>query len=136
MTEAEHIARVIREAIPRLKRGTLRFWGSWFGRPYDNVHEIVGCQADGDLLTVHFNEGEVLRVWAPRAATIDEESFRIDEADRVRWEWFYYGRPKTPANVYFEDFTANGPETQTETNVDWYVPNLETNRSLPAVEIL
>ena len=100
------------------------------------MHEIVGCHAKDDLLTVLFNEGEVLRVWAPRAATADEESFRIGEANRVRWEWFHYGRPKTPANVYFEDFTVDGPETRTATNVDWYVPSLQPNRSLPAVEIL
>ena len=136
MTEAERIARIVRDALPLVKRGALRFWGAWFGRPYDNLHEIVGCQAEGDLLTVHFNEGELLRVWAPLGATVDADAFRIGDAKRVRWEWFYYGRPQIPANIYFEDFTVEGPETRSETNVDWHLPDLQTDRSLPAVEIL
>lgn len=105
-------------ALPRVKSGTLRFWGSWFGRPHDNHHEIVGGQAEGDLLTVRFNEDEVLRIWAPRGATIDENHFRIVDANRVRWEWFYYGRPKIPSNLYFEEFTTDGAEIRVETNVD------------------
>jgi hypothetical protein len=28
-------------------------------------------------------------------------------ADRVRWEWFYYGQPKTAANFYFEEFGSS-----------------------------
>jgi hypothetical protein len=124
------------EALPNVKSGTLRFWGAWFGRRYDNLHWIVSCELQGEDLSVRFDEGEVLRVWAPRRATIDENNFRIVEANRVRWEWFRYGRPKNPANLYFEDFTRQGTPISTETNVDWYSPPLQTDASLPAVEIL
>jgi hypothetical protein len=136
MTEAARLAALISGALPRVKRGSLRIWGSWFGRPFDNCHQIVACQAESDLLIVRFNEGEVLKVWAPRAATVDNESFRIGDASRVRWEWFYYGRPKTAANLCFEDFTADGAETRTATNVDWCASRLHADRSSPAVEIL
>jgi hypothetical protein len=30
---------------------------------------------------------------------------RIQNAARIRFEWFYYGRPKTDQNRYFMDFT-------------------------------
>jgi len=136
MKEAEHIASLIGRALPDLKQGTLRFWGVWFGRPYDNQHEILSCTAEAELLTLRFNDGEVLRVWSPRKATIDAKRFRIREADRVRWEWFYYGRPKLPANLYFEDFTLEGSQIRAQTNIDWCEPNLKTDLSLPAVEIL
>ena len=136
MNEPERIAAALRQALPNVKSGTLRFWGSWFGRPYDDSHRIVSCELQGEELRVHFNDGEVLRVWAPRRATIDENNFRILEASRVRWEWFYYGRPKSPANLYFEDFTRQGTQISTGTNVDWYSPNLQTDAALPAVEIL
>jgi hypothetical protein len=136
MDEAEHIADRIREALPRLKRGTLRFWGVWFGRPYDNLHSLVGCESKQEILRVYFNEDEILTVWVPSGLVLDESTFQIRNAERVRWEWFAYGRPKTLANRFFKDLVKNGNTVVASTNVDWYTPDLRTNLSLPAVEIL
>jgi hypothetical protein len=135
-TEAERIARRLAETLPRVKRGTLRFWGSWFGRPYDNQHEISGCEAEGDELTVRFTRGEVLRVWAPQRATVNEATFRIGEASRVRWEWLPSGDPGTPAGVCFQDFVVDGAAIKAETNARWGAGRLDPDRSQPAVEIL
>ncbi len=137
MTEADRIGRTIGEALPRIARGSLRFWGSWFGgRPHDNLHQIVECHAEGELLTIGFDGGEILRVWNPRDAVVREKRLVIGDASRVRWEWFYYGRPQIPANLRFEDFTVDGSEIRTDTNVDRYSSALETDRSLPAVELV
>ena len=137
MSEAEQIADRIRHALPHVKRGTLRFWGSWFGKPHDNWHEIVDCAAEGDILRVRFRNDEVLSVSSPRGASINEATFRIENASRVRWEWFYYGRAKTPENLYFREYTQ-GPDAAivAETNVDWYTPDLRPTSSEAAVEIL
>jgi hypothetical protein len=32
--------------------GTLRIWGDWFGRPYDNAHRIVSVAVDADTLLI------------------------------------------------------------------------------------
>ena len=136
MTEAERITNRIQNGFPNIKRGTLRFWGSWFGRPYDNHHEIVDSDAAEDLLRVRFNAGEVLSVWNPRRAAIDDQVFRIEEASRVRWEWFRYGRPQNPENLYYQEFVDNGSEVIATTNVDWHDADLKPDRSSAAVEIL
>jgi hypothetical protein len=136
MTEAEKLAETIKSAMPGIKSGTLRFWGRWFGRPYDNIHTIVGCEASGECLRVSFNEGETLSVWSPRGAAIDADTFRIGDADRVRWEWYYYGRPKTPENLRHEDFQKKGSVITVSTSVDWPPPHSAPDASLPAVEIL
>jgi hypothetical protein len=136
MLEAESIANRIREASPQLKRGTLRFWGSWFGRPYDNFHSLVRCESDQDLLRMYFDEDEVLSVWVPSGLILEESTFEIRDAERVKWEWFAYGRPKIPANRFFQDFVNNGNSVAASTNLDWYIPDLRTDPSLPAVEIL
>jgi hypothetical protein len=108
----------------------------WFGRPYDNWHRLVGCDAEHDLLRVHFNEGETLSVWSPQVLTVDASTFRIGGADRVRWEWFLYGRPKTPSNLFFQDFIRQATAVSATTNVDWYTPELNPSSSDAAVEIL
>ncbi len=136
MLEAEFIADRIREASPRSKRGTLRFWGVWFGRPYDNLHSLVGCESNQDLLRMYFNEDEALNVWVPSGLVLEESTFQIRDAERVRWEWFAYGRTKIPANRFFKDFVKNGNSVLASTNVDWYRPDLRTDPSLSAVEIL
>ena len=104
MTEAERIASAVAVGLPHVKAGSLRFWGCWFGRPYDNVHQICAATADGDVLVVTFSNDEVLTVWTPSGATINQDSFAIRNARRVLWEWYYYGRPKLPANRFFQDF--------------------------------
>jgi len=136
MHEAGRIAGRIREALPRIRRGTLRFWGVWFGRPYDNVHSLVGCESKEDILRMHFNEDETLDVWVPNGLVLEGSTFQICDAERVRWEWFAYGRPKIATNRFFKDFVKTGETVVASTNVNWYTPDLRTDRSLPAVEIL
>jgi len=62
---------------------------------------------------------------------------RIGDATRVRWEWFFYGRPKVAANRYFEDFvkTPDGG-IDAATNIDWYTPILRPRANEAAVEIM
>ena len=102
----------------------------------DNWHSLIACEAEGDILRLKFNEGEMLCIWSPRQAVITDKIFQIKDADRVRWGWFYYGRPKTPSNLYFEDYMRKESEIIATTNVDWYTPNLRPTSGSPAVEIL
>jgi hypothetical protein len=136
MNELEKLAERIQRKLPKIKSGTLRFWGEWFGRPYDNWHQLVRCEVEQNVLRLVFNEQEILSVWAPSGLEVDHSTFRISTADRVRWEWFYYGRPKTPSNLYFLDFVRSATGISATTNVDWYEPNLKPRPSEAAVEIL
>jgi hypothetical protein len=68
---------------------------------------------------------------------IDVRTFRIDDAERVRWEWFSYGGSKTPENRYFQEFSKQqGGLVVGETNVAWYTLDLRASTSEAAVEIL
>lgn len=136
MTEAERIAETIRGALPEVKVGSLRFWGRWFGRPHDNRHTIVGCEAEDDLLVLRFDDDEVLRVWGARDAMVGPEALSIGSARRVRWEWFSYGEPKEPENLLFEELERDGDEVRARTNVPWNRSWFQLDLSLPAVEIL
>jgi hypothetical protein len=133
--EANSIAARLRALLPCAKSGTLRFWGEWFGRPHDNVHRIVDCDANDGVLRIAFNEGEGLWVWPPHAADVNEQTFLIRNAARVRWEWFYYGRPKIDSNRYFMDFTKTESGVDAKTDIDWYLPNPRPILQAPAVEM-
>ena len=131
MANAQSFADVINRDLKNLKIGTLRFWGNWFGRPYDNRHRIVAASAKGSVLFVQFNGKELLSVWAPSEVTVNETTFCIRDAERVRWEWFYYGRPQTPGDLYFEDHVKGQIGI---TNANWYKTDLRPDYSFPAVE--
>jgi hypothetical protein len=62
MALPQEIAKDITAILPHVKLGTLRFWGEWFGRPFDNGHWLVGCHATDECLRLQFNENEVLAV--------------------------------------------------------------------------
>lgn len=66
--------------------GTLRVFGDWFGKPYDNWHRPVSAQVVGTSLVVRFDGGEVLTVHEPRGVDLDPTTFRVRTASRVRWD--------------------------------------------------
>lgn len=118
-----------------VKSGTLRFFGEWFGRPYDNVHQIVTASATADKLIVRFDEDEMLSIWNPINALISDTQFEIVEASRVRWEWYLYGLEKTDENVRFEDFNKTDSLISVAHNIDWYHPDFNPRSDEPAVRI-
>jgi hypothetical protein len=136
INSAEAASKRIHSILPEIKSGTLRFWGHWFGRPADNVHRIVGCAAEGEILRVFFHQAETLTVWSPRRMSISGTRFKIGKADKVRWEWFYYGRPRMQANLYYLEFERSPDRIVANSNVDWYKPSFETDAVRPAVEIV
>jgi len=136
MDDTARIAARIQKELPKVKRGTLRFWGNWFGRPYDNVHTLLTCAADQNVLRMSFSEGESLSVWAPGELKLDDSTFQISDAERVLWEWFASGRAKTKENLFFRDFIKTGETVVVSTNVNSYTPDMSTDPTKPAVEIL
>src|SRR2546430_14407724 len=95
MTAAEEIAEIMNRRLPEIRPGTLCFWGEWFGRPFDNLHRLIGCGAEGDLLRIRFDQNEILSVWSPlncqvhAAGSRGQSIFRLEDAARVRWEWVF-----------------------------------------------
>ncbi len=65
-TEAGRIAEQIRQALADLKRGSLKFFGDWFGRSYDNVHTIVGAASEGNCLIISSTIGRTARAAEPK----------------------------------------------------------------------
>jgi hypothetical protein len=152
MTEAEWIAGRLVPSRP-LVEGTPRFWGEWFGKPYDEIYRVVKCEAEGELLKLYFDHEEILSVSAPRRAgflerlhpmapgeyspsgrVIRERVFRIGGADRVRWEWFYYDSAHPAKNNHFLDYCRTDAGIRKTT--DRHDPAMVSDPEQPAVELI
>lgn len=101
----------------------------------DNCHQLVSHEAKEDYLKLSFNEGETLEVWSPGGLKKEGRRFVIQHATRVRWEWFYYGRPQLPENRFFYEHVAKGGMLEASTNVTWRSPDLKPSLLEPAVSI-
>src|SRR5215467_13197747 len=121
MASASDLAAEISQLIPRVKRGSLVVFGDIFGGRIDNIHTVTAAKALGDpeRLVVEFDEGETLEVWDPGNATISSWEFCISTATKVRWEWFYYGRPKIPENRFFIEHARTNDVVVASTNATW-----------------
>lgn len=135
MNEASKIAERIEHILPHVKAGTMRFFGEWFGRPYDNMHVIKHAEAKDNRLVITCDQRETLSIWNPSGFKISEKEFQIDSASRVLWQWYYYGRPQTSENLFYFDYFFEGDELKAKTNVDFYEPKLQPDPAEPAVKI-
>jgi len=97
---------LMQKNINSLKKGSLRFWGDWFGRPMDNYHIIVYVQfvESDNTLILKFNEGESLIVLDPVNIKFNSSEFYIRSASKIRWEWFSYGQPRNIQNLYYREY--------------------------------
>lgn len=84
-----HEALVFRTAIKNNIAGSIRFFGEWFGQPWDNIHSPIRLRAKNEIFIVDFDQGEILTLWAPDGATLDVTGLYIEKAHRLRWEWSY-----------------------------------------------
>jgi hypothetical protein len=113
--------------------GSLCMFGDWFGRPHDNWHRIKSFELKENYLKLVFNEDETLEVWNWQGLSEKGKGFIIQHASRVRWEWFYYGRPKLPENRFFQEHIVKNEIVEATSNVNWYSPSFNPSLSAPAV---
>jgi hypothetical protein len=138
VTAASELAGQILRLLPDVKRGSLVVYGDIFGGRIDNMHRVTSAHAiaETDRLIVEFNEGETLEISDPRDASISSREFRIASASRVRWEWFYYGRPKTAENRFFIEHVRTQDTVVVSTNPSRTGSTFAPTVEAPAVELV
>jgi hypothetical protein len=89
------------------QRGSLVFFGDIFGGRYgENRHQIVEYNYDEtrSQYTLRLNEDEKCTVYDPKEIEYGVKAFIINDASRIIWEWYYYGREKTVDNLNILDY--------------------------------
>lgn len=115
--------------------GALAVFGDRFGWSGENWHQVTGYETRPAFLKLYFREGETLEVWGPAGLWMDGGKFLIKYAEKVRWEWFYFGRPRLPENRYFREHVVKDRAVTATTNVDWHVPAFAPSLAEPAVTL-
>jgi hypothetical protein len=114
--------------------GTLRFYGKWFGRPYDNYHRILECSFYNGILTFKFDADEQLKIWNPNKIVFNDKELIIKESSRIEFIRYSYGEPQTKENSIIDSY-SNGQISNTSIKSGKVYYNLiELNH--PAVELI
>jgi hypothetical protein len=124
----------IYDKLDVLRPGSLRFWGNWFGKPYDNSHRIVGAWSIDGTVVIYFDQAESLIIDAPSDWSLDEGLLVVRHAERVRFNWFYYGRLPSREMLQFDEYRweSDGIAFITDFQVG---RQPELDRNLPAVQL-
>lgn len=87
-------------------RGTLCFWGHWFGRPYDNVHQVSQAVLDDNesRLELTFCQGEKCIIEAPVNIQASADTFSVEQASLIVFSWYSYGLPRSLENLSYWRF--------------------------------
>jgi hypothetical protein len=111
----------------QVKGGSLCFFGHWFGRPYDNYHQLKSLAFDKErgLLIMDFNEGERLTIKNPNDIKEYKSQLTIETADKIYWTWYSYGNPQTEENFFFIDIEKADGQLTGKSNVNWYTPDFK-----------
>lgn len=78
----------------KASKGSLCFWGDWFGRPYDNLHIIKEVYYRDKVLFITFENDEELEIHNPKDIINEIGHFKICDADIIYWTWYPYGVEK------------------------------------------
>ena len=84
--------------------GSLRIWGEWFGRPYDNFHRIKSVRWERDEIVINFDQCESLYISNPSKIVNEEKQLLISDASKVLWVWYDYGKDQTYDNMYVRQY--------------------------------
>lgn len=84
--------------------GTLRFWGKWYGRPFDNYHRVTSTDfnKNKNIITIHFSHAEKCTIYNLQNIINEKNKFCITGASKIEWEYESYGviQPNNRKTVY------------------------------------
>lgn len=73
--------------------GTLRFWGKWYGRPYDNYHRVTSTNFNKvkNIITICFGHTQKCTIFDPENIINENKKFCITGASKIEWEYELIG---------------------------------------------
>lgn len=112
---AEKFTEII-NALEEKPVGTLRFYGEWFGRPYDNHHKITGCCFKEDILKIKFDAGETVNISKPDNIIFNDKELLIQDSIGVELSRYPYGKPHTDEFLIRDRYSEKDVDTNEDNN--------------------
>jgi hypothetical protein len=82
----------------RVKLASLEMPKGWFGRPYDNLHQLTWWGATDHKLLLELDRQLLLVITDPSAVEVTDSELRINECAQVVLDWQEYGNLRPHAD--------------------------------------
>lgn len=134
---AEEISHLISINQNLIQSGCIRIFNDWYGKPFE-LELVLDCSkydSEQDLLTIKFNSGEFLEIFAPREIQESTTFLKIIDANRIKLSNANYGRSHISERSYFLDYVKLANSFETKSNLDWRKPFFDVSLGSPALVI-
>jgi hypothetical protein len=81
----------IRQWFGQFGEGSLQLPDRWYGRPYDNLHQLTSIVKTQDVVTLTLDSRLVLQFYGLKAAASQQKQLVIGPFDRLHFEWMHAG---------------------------------------------
>ena len=95
MMPISETARVIAEFFDDQLAAGLVLPNGWFGRPYDDLHQLTGCTVAGDTMRIEL-DGQLILTFAGAGlvAVRDRDGLTVRGFNTLAWDWRPYLSPE------------------------------------------
>jgi hypothetical protein len=131
--EAKELTKIINNLAEK-PGGTLRFYGKWYRRPYDNYHMISECIFKDGILDINFDAGETIKIWNPNNIIFNTKELIIKHSTCVEFIRYNFGEKQTKENLLIDRYFGGESIHSPLKNVKVYKKIV--NHDYPAVEVL
>ncbi len=91
MTVTEEILAPLVDWFGRVKLASLELPDGWFGRPYDNLHQLTWSAATSHKLLLELDHQLLLVITDPRGMDVNESEVRLNGCLQVTLDWQEFG---------------------------------------------
>lgn len=88
--DATRAVDVVRTFFAERGGASLHLPSGWFGRPFDNLHELVDVHVEGDALRITLDEHQVLTMRCAGPSQ-REDRVLVIPVESGEWAWTEYG---------------------------------------------
>lgn len=101
--------------------GTLKIFGDWHGKPYQNALKIlhIDYAEDKKQMVIQFSRNTRILIDEPGHILESPSVLKILSAKRIKLEFQYKKKGSTEEGSYFKIYTVVKNKIETETNIGW-----------------
>jgi len=99
--------------------GIIRIWGDWEGRDLESINELsrVEHEMNEGILKIVFLNNNKLTIWHPDYVFESESYLKINEAEKIKWEWLS-NIDKNSYNYFIYELDSKEVKIRTNTKLN------------------
>lgn len=88
---AQALAQTVAGFFAEFGGASLKLPTGWFGRPYDNLHQLSSVHVVAERLIIELDGQMMLLLSHPTDAVVDGSTLRLSGFTHGSWDWDEYG---------------------------------------------